>query len=998
MRAYTFVSALALGIALVSPDVSAATRVGFSTPMVMSANAPDFDAAYKGKPSVLEDGTILVIYGDAVENDADKYVFELHGGFEHPARDIFVRACNSHEVDCSDISHWSAPINISNTAALTSISTDWRGTGTRMPYYGDSENAHVFDSGKHIVITWVDKYCPGGKQRSAVHLDFADRELPMSCLYVAHSSGNYGSASGWSVEQIGDGSRDAKQDSNRGVSSGAWVLTWQEDPLGLQPGEAEGPGEGASGARVSKGTDIWYAYTSNVSATGAPPYGPWSTPIRLTDNKTATGSHGKFNPVNDRDGNPVDPQLIDKGNSGASRANIMLVSGSNPPTAVVAYEETKGSEGDEEGKYIRYHVFPYNNPPDPTQRVVDPAERAGCIVSDPVENARRVRLVTQTNAGSKSGLRMAIFWRQGEFSQGAPADIVLRYGIKSADEASTGLRPADLSPTVDSNCAALDFSAANALVNTPAVNLSSNTPTATAANLSDSTGANSIENARAHRAILRGDDLYVAYTYTADGVLAQYTTLANYNLYLRRYNGVKAVWDMPRNLSKISDTSINVVEPRLVPTPGNGPGCSDPKNPTNPQDCQNKNTFYAAWGTETNVYDYLGGAKDLDIFITRTTDNATTFEPVVVMAGTATAEGESQLQATPDGNLLYAVWNAKDNAGAVDTWFALGTPVTLYADLALSTPTPSQQVLVDQNVALAWTVANLGPDPVAEGALNISLPEHLSAVSNDAGCTVVANALACNVGDIAVGNSRTVTIVVKALAAGTFKPTAIASSGYDDPVPENNSADASVSSFESADLDVTLTTEAKSTTDGFTVDVHAHVINHGPHTASRPALSVRIPTRWSPIEISTPCTFAAGEVTCSFSSLDVNATHDVHLVLLAPALSDDSITATVRAEQSDPDDTNNAASNTIQRPHSNNHVFGCALTHNGDVDPTLPIFLLISLIAAARTRVSRASAPFPFADKPIFKAGSDVAVTPHRDGPRDTTNWGKRGNGDIPTK
>ena len=62
--------------------------------------------------------------------------------------------------------------------------------------------------------------------------------------------------------------RDAKQDAHSGnvttdpasasYRKGQVVISWQEDPQGLQLGEADGPGDGASGAQVNGGTGIWY--------------------------------------------------------------------------------------------------------------------------------------------------------------------------------------------------------------------------------------------------------------------------------------------------------------------------------------------------------------------------------------------------------------------------------------------------------------------------------------------------------------------------------------------------------------------------------------------------------------------------------------------------------------------------------------------------------------------------------------------------------------------
>ena len=176
----------------------------------------------------------------------------------------------------------------------------------------------------------------------------------------------------------------------------------------MQPGEAEGPGDGSSGAKTSDGTDIWYTYTSDVSTVG------WKPPVRVTNNQTTEFGlpPDASNPVKDIDGNSVDPNLIETGEAGASRANMSVIGGSSPPTAVIAYEESKGSAGLSQGKFVRYHQFPYNKPPTTAN------DKAGCIVSNPLEGARRARFVAQTNAGSDSGIRFALFWRQGLYASG----------------------------------------------------------------------------------------------------------------------------------------------------------------------------------------------------------------------------------------------------------------------------------------------------------------------------------------------------------------------------------------------------------------------------------------------------------------------------------------------------------------------------------------------------------------------------------------------------
>jgi hypothetical protein len=666
-----FVTYLVLSLLLCTSIVWGLEQFSLSAPIVLSTQQPDLDSAYKSKIVRTPAGALVVVYGDSVENDPSHYVYDAKNADLRPARDVFITVCDSANSDCSVKASWTTPINISNTALSFSMQTDWNGDGNRTAYYGDSDNPHIFSSGDHVVVTWVDKFCDSGAQRSVTYDELGNREIAMSCVYAAHASSGYSAPGDWTVDRLSDGSRDAKQDVSKGLSNGAWATTWQEDPLGLQPGEAEGPGDGSSGAKTSNGTDIWYTYALKVDGPDQD-IGVWKTPVRVTNNQTGFGlPPDSSNPIKDSAGNTVNPDLsglgtgpgIETGEAGASRANLSLVGGPKPWNVVIAYEETKGSNGLSPGKFVRYHVFPYDNP--------GLNDAAGCIVSDPSEGARRARFVTQTNPGDDSGIRFALFWRQGLYDQGGPADIMLRVGY-AAGAGSNGFRPEDLYPPVDPDCFAPDFASAANLGNAAPLNISSNTLTATNANLSDSSEVNSLENARAHRAVLRGDDLYMGYIYSEDGRLADATDQANYNFFVRRFNASNAAWGSPANLSNIGYTRINVLEPRLLGMPGNGPGCSDPNNITNPEDCQNKSVLIAAWGTETNPPADTGVSENLDIYITRSVDKAETWEPVKAIANT-NIQGETQIRPTPDGNRIFAVWNETGN-GKTNTMFSIGTP------------------------------------------------------------------------------------------------------------------------------------------------------------------------------------------------------------------------------------------------------------------------------------------------------------------------------------
>ena len=62
------------------------------------------------------------------------------------------------------------------------------------------------------------------------------------------------------AERLTSGRRDPNRIEVAGVAGAGFVITWQEDPDGLRPGQGEGPGEGWSGAVAHDKTDIWYSF------------------------------------------------------------------------------------------------------------------------------------------------------------------------------------------------------------------------------------------------------------------------------------------------------------------------------------------------------------------------------------------------------------------------------------------------------------------------------------------------------------------------------------------------------------------------------------------------------------------------------------------------------------------------------------------------------------------------------------------------------------------
>lgn len=661
-RIFALATVVLISALATATGARAASQLSFSSPLALSAQG----LAYKSKLNRLGDGTLVVAYGDTVAGAG--MLYDVQAQTVRPARDIFVRTCQSLTTNCNVAGNWSAPLDVSDSALSSSIQTDWQGTGVRTDFPGDTGKPNLQSAGSVSVLSWVSAFCPGGQQRAVQYPERDYRVIPFGCTWASYSLNN---GAAWSApEQLSSGERDAAQDSNRGAyfppadgnpANGRWVLSWQEDPQGLQLGEAEGPGEGASGAKVSKGTDVWYAW---ATFTKNPNQFAWSTPVRLTDNSTGTLDPTETSHVYDGDGANVPPDQIESGPAGASRPNIGLVG----TTAIVAYEETKGGSG--EGKFVRYHTFAFDDP-------ADTNNPAGCIISNPTKNARRVRFVFQSQSNA---MPLAIFWREGLYNEGGPADIVARRGMG-------GVTFDKLVPAVDPNCETSDYAEAMNLQNAPGENISSNTPHATAADLTDDTEFNWTENALAHRALLRGNDLWIGYSYTPDLGALEYTQTANYNFWIRHFNAGNGVWDNPVRITDITDTRINVREPRLVGTQGSSQTACPSGDPTaadttDPTLCQNPKVFYVAWGEQTNVpASDPDGPQDLGLHVTRTTDAGKTFENIVEMSvaqggpGKPTA-AETQFNVRPDGDMAFAVWNQYDPVtGETTAMYASGTVI-----------------------------------------------------------------------------------------------------------------------------------------------------------------------------------------------------------------------------------------------------------------------------------------------------------------------------------
>lgn len=568
----------------------------------------------------------------------------------------------------------------------------------------------VLNTGKgaNALVTWTSSDCEGGFNQK-INPNLWTGPQPFMCLWAARSLDG---GLTWSTQRLTDGSLDADEDVPAGyvkadVTTGGFAISFQADPAGLQQGDAEGPGDGASGAKVSAGTNIWYTALDKAGFEAGTPF---PVPKQISDNNATI------------DGAP-----------GASRANLAISGG----TAVMAYEETKGDGSS--GKQIIYHSFNYSYAGAPTNN-------AGTAVSDTSKNARRVRILLQGNDairdadldgdaadGDTKGVHVAMLWREtASLEPAAESDIILRRGIKN-----TALRPGSTG-----------FLASDVSADTPL-------------NLSDTGPA---DNALAHRGLLRGEFLAVAYDHTPDKAAADAFT-DTYNLFIKRSANGGDSWDTARNMSKLANTATRVVEPRLVGTPGT---IKLPTGtPTNdPSDVQDRQVFFVGWGTETN--EAVG--KPLDIYITRTSNLGESYERVQLLADGVTEQSEAQLRSPPDGKTLGALWMQHDvTANTTDVVYRNGNLGSIPdPDLNLSAfPT---SFAAGSHGQTSFNVLNKGPGEAKSVVLSGTVPDGLTlvGVSDASLCTFSGFDFSCTIPELSSAQSGAIGITLGSSTAGTY--------------------------------------------------------------------------------------------------------------------------------------------------------------------------------------------------------------------------------------
>jgi uncharacterized repeat protein (TIGR01451 family)/fimbrial isopeptide formation D2 family protein len=235
------------------------------------------------------------------------------------------------------------------------------------------------------------------------------------------------------------------------------------------------------------------------------------------------------------------------------------------------------------------------------------------------------------------------------------------------------------------------------------------------------------------------------------------------------------------------------------------------------------------------------------------------------------------------------------------------------ADLGVTKTAPAT-VDAGGEIPYVLGVTNNGPSPATEVTLSDTLPSGVEFVSADAGCTHAAGVVTCAVGDLAVSETASYTVTVKApyaLGDQTLTNSVVVDGKEGDLVTTNDSAQATTTVGPSADLSIAKT--AGGATAGGSANWTIVVRNDGPSTADPVKVTDTLPAGTS-LQSATPsqggCNAAGADVVCDLGALAPGGSAQISLVTSVPdgtAHQQLRNRATVSAPQPDPDPSDNAA-------------------------------------------------------------------------------------------
>ena len=246
----------------------------------------------------------------------------------------------------------------------------------------------------------------------------------------------------------------------------------------------------------------------------------------------------------------------------------------------------------------------------------------------------------------------------------------------------------------------------------------------------------------------------------------------------------------------------------------------------------------------------------------------------------------------------------------------INTQVLASADLSVVMTASPTSVLADGDLTDTITISNLGLDPAS--GVTASLPlapgvKFLSAVPGSATVTSSGGEVVVTVATMAANTQVTVTVTVEATIAGPLDQTVTVSSSSLDGNLSNNTSSTTAQVVPAADLAVSIAGSAPAANPGDEFEYTVSAINNGPNDASNVMLSDTLPAGVTFVSASSPPnlvpTYSDGVVSLAINSIVQGATVTMAIVVTPTAQPGSTLIdmASVAAQETDPDTTNNTA-------------------------------------------------------------------------------------------
>ncbi len=233
-------------------------------------------------------------------------------------------------------------------------------------------------------------------------------------------------------------------------------------------------------------------------------------------------------------------------------------------------------------------------------------------------------------------------------------------------------------------------------------------------------------------------------------------------------------------------------------------------------------------------------------------------------------------------------------------------------DLSLTkTVDDSSPARIGDSVTYTLTVANAGPDASAPTTtVTDLLPAGLTYVSDDGSGAYSATTGVWQVGSVPNGATRTLHIIATVDVPGAITNTATVSSPNDDSVPGNDTDSVSVTA-ESSNVALTKSVNFLTPRQGDDVVYSITVTNNGPDTATGVVVDDQLPSGLTYVSDDGAGAYNAVSGVWTVGSLANGASATLQITATAATSDPVTNTATVDADQRDPDTADNADDATI---------------------------------------------------------------------------------------